>query len=331
MSTVGISHYRISAIKPNDFSIEYYDTLTKKGATRLASELNDDDIIDLFSQEDQRLIAYHAGKQETNLGKVRKNIKLAALEEKKYVFLIFVSLYTVIFFSSNLAGSTIISLGSIAGVPLAAPGAIFVYSLTFLFDSILTEIYGFSIVRRIYTTVALTSFVALVILSILAMLPTMTGHNYVRELVFSEANVLRVFVFSFASFLSAEFINTNIIARLKYYSRKKYGYNTKKEQNRIIVRFIIATAVGTFVDSVVFGIGVFLFVIPFKSILIIIATQYVIKLSYDIIACLFSSKIAMYIKRLEKTDIVELPSNRITDIVGFKIDADRCVNTFNTR
>ena len=325
------SHYKVSNINPNNFAVEYYDTLTKKSSSQTANKLNENDIIDLFSESDQRLIAFNAGKQESLLGKVRKNIKLAALEEKKYVFLLFVSLYTVIFFASNLAGSTIISLGSIGGIPLAAPGAIFVYSLTFLFDSILTEVYGFSIVRRIYTTVALTSLIALLILSVLAMLPTVNGHNYVRELVFSEAGVSRVFAFSFISFVVAEFVNTNIIARLKYYSREKHGLQEGKERGRIIIRFVIATAIGTFIDSVVFAFGVFLFVVPLKVILIIIMTQYVIKLSYDIVVCTFSSKLAMYIKRLEKTDIVELPSNKITNIVGFKIDSDRCVNAFSDK
>ena len=104
-----------------------------------------------------------------------------------------------------------------------------------------------------------------------------------------------------------------------------------KQRGRIIIRFIIATAIGTFIDSVVFAFGVFLFVVPLKVIFIIILTQYIIKLSYDVIVCTISSKITMYIKRLEKTDIVELPSNKITNIVGFKIDSDRCMNAFSDK
>lgn len=97
---------------------------------------------------------------------------------------------------------------------------------------------------------------------------------------------------------------------------------------RIIARFLIATSIGTMVDSLIFCFGVFLFVVPIQTILIVVMTQYVIKLSYDIVVCTFSSKVAIYIKHLEKTDIVELPSNKITNIVGFKIDSDRCVNSY---
>lgn len=245
--------------------------------------------------------------------------------------LIFVSLYTVIFFTSNISGSTLISLGSIAGINFIAPAAIFVYAFTFLIDSLLTEIYGFSIVRRIYSIVAMTSLIAVIALAILAMLPAAGGRNYIYELVFSGADILRTFIVSFVSFIIAEYINTNIIARLKYYSRKKHGMDHTRERRRIMSRFIIATSIGTLIDSIIFCFGVFLFVVPVKTILLIILTQYVIKLTYDIIACIFSSKIAMYIKRLEKTDIVELPSNKITNIVGFKIDSDRCVNAFSDK
>ena len=324
-------HYRVSHINPNTFVVEFYDTLTKKSSSQLASKLNADDIVDLFSESDQRLIAFNASREDSLFGKVKKNIKLSALEEKKYVFLIFVSLYTVIFFTSNISGSTLISLGSIAGINFIAPAAIFVYAFTFLIDSLLTEIYGFSIVRRIYSIVAMTSLIAVIALAILAMLPAAGGRNYIYELVFSGADILRTFIVSFVSFIIAEYINTNIIARLKYYSRKKHGMDHTRERRRIMSRFIIATSIGTLIDSVIFCFGVFLFVVPVKTILLIILTQYVIKLTYDIIACIFSSKIAMYIKRLEKTDIVELPSNKITNIVGFKIDSDRCVNAFSDK
>ena len=68
---------------------------------------------------------------------------------------------------------------------------------------------------------------------------------------------------------------------------------------RVMVRFITATSIGTLVDSFIFCFGVFLFVVPVKMILVIVATQYAIKLAYDIIACIFSSHISVYIKRLE--------------------------------
>lgn len=80
-------HYRVSHINPNTFVVEFYDTLTKKSSSQLASKLNADDIVDLFSESDQRLIAFNAGREDSLFGKVKKNIKLSALEEKKYVFL----------------------------------------------------------------------------------------------------------------------------------------------------------------------------------------------------------------------------------------------------
>ncbi|MBK2126370.1 VUT family protein [Fangia hongkongensis] len=321
-------HFKIGDIDPNAFSIEYYDTLTKKSATQGATKLFNDDILDLFSEVDQRTIAFHAGKEQALYGRQRKHIKSSALKDKKYIFLIFVSLYTVVFFTSNITGSTLVSLGSIGGVSLAVPAAIFIYAFTFLIDSILTEIYGFSIVRRIYTIVVFTSLLAIIALVILSLLPTVDGHNYIQELVFYGADILRTFVVSFISFIIAEYVNTNIIARMKYYSRRKHGIQPTKERRRIMVRFISATSIGTLVDSFIFCFGVFLFVVPVKTILVIVATQYTIKLCYDIIACIFSSKIALYIKRLEKTDIVELPSNNIAKMVGFKIDTERCSNDY---
>ena len=68
-------------------------------------------------------------------------------------------------------------------------------------------------------------------MALLASLPAIGGVNHVEQLMFKEANVLRVFAVSFASFIIAEFINTNIIARFKYYSRKKHGIEPKKEKN----------------------------------------------------------------------------------------------------
>ncbi|MFZ9034797.1 MAG: VUT family protein [Francisellaceae bacterium] len=322
-------HYKVSNIDPNTFSIEYYDTLTKKGTHVFASALYADDIIDLFSENDQRMVAYHAGKQEAFFGKKSNVIYSNRFMGKQYILIILVSLYAVIFFASNISGSTLIDLESITGIKLAVPMAIFIYAFTFLLDSILTEIYGFSIVRRIYTSIALCSLGILLILKLLSFLPTINDNNYVHDILFSQADIFRVFSFSFISFIISEYINSNLIARIKYHSRKKYGYEHHKEQRRIISRFLIASGIGTLIDSAIFCFGVFLFTYSVSFIFVIIATQYVIKLSYDILTCLISSKIAMYIKGLEKVDIVELPSNRITGVLGFKIDTKNSVNAFN--
>ncbi|WP_440683081.1 VUT family protein [Cysteiniphilum halobium] len=326
-----VSHYKISNIDVNSGKVEFYDTLTKKGSFVLASELYQQDRVDLFSEADQRIIAFYAGRQDTMFGKQRLVNQFKPKTTRQSSLIILVALYAVIFFVSNLTGSTLINLGSIGSVLIVAPAAIFVYSLTFLVDSLLTEIYGFSIVRRVYTAVALMSLFALLCLYGLSKLPAHNGGNYISELLFIKGNILRTFIVSFISFLVAEYINTSIISRLKYYSRKKYGFEETKERKRIIARFLIATSIGTMIDSLIFCFGVFLFVVPIQMILIVVMTQYVIKLSYDIVVCTFSSKLAMYIKRLEKTDIIELPSNKITNIVGFKIDSDRCVNAFSDK
>ncbi|WP_191092798.1 hypothetical protein [Cysteiniphilum sp. JM-1] len=42
------SHYKISNINPNNFTVEYYDTLTKRSSSQLANKLNENDIIDLL-------------------------------------------------------------------------------------------------------------------------------------------------------------------------------------------------------------------------------------------------------------------------------------------
>ena len=297
--------------------VDYVDTMTKRGDTAHAKQLYDSENFYHFDAESQRQIAFHAGcghasQAPTSLKKERSQLP-------GLFIIVFVSLYAVTYFSSNFIGSTVINLGRFHGFDFVVPAAVFLYSFTFRFYAIIAEVYGPSMCRFIYTIIAMVSMIVIILIFLVGQLPTL-GDNYIKAFLYnSNHNVLLVFLVSVTSFVCSQYLNATIVGRLKYIAYRRSGNAKQRHQSRIaiIYRFIGASLIATSIDSCIFCFGVFSFYLPLSVVAHIALTQFLFKVSYDIIFSPISSSIAIYAKRLDKIDVVELSPFTYKNVLDF--------------
>lgn len=292
--------------------IEYIDTLTRKGHINKAMDLYKSDLYEKFDDEGKKQIAFYAGVQHKGFGHRPLVIGQDKTSSTK-ILITLVTMYTVVFFSSNILGDTVFSLGDIFGYKVIAPLAVCLYALTFSIDSILAEVYGPKLTRWIYSIVCAVSAFSLFLLWVVAHIHTI-GPNIIKAHVFNRnSSVYLVFTASIFTFLLSQFINATCIGRMKYSSFK----NKNKSRKQIAFRFLTATFISTLADSLVFCLIVFSQKMGLYNSLGIALTQFTLKFLYDAILVMFITSLVVKIKKITKMDVVEKPKFSATGLLSY--------------
>ena len=214
---------------------------------------------------------------------------------KKVVFLgmLFVSFLIV----SNLTAFKIVELHLASGLAINFPAALIFFPLTYFFDDVLTEVYGFKMSRLIIWGGLFCSALMTICTWMAVQLPASplwdsnTGHGAkAYELVF--AGSLRIFLASITAYFFGEFVNSMVLAKLKVKTKGRY----------FSLRVICSTAVGAAIDNVIFCNIAFWHVMPLAMIWQIIFTQYLIKLSYEFLMLPMTYSLVNYLKKTDNID-----------------------------
>lgn len=207
--------------------------------------------------------------------------------------MLFVSFLTI----SNLTAFKIIEFHLFNGMAINFPAALVFFPLTYFFDDVLTEVYGFKMSRLIIwgglfcsTLMTLCTWVA-VQLPAAPLWDTNTNHgNQAYTLVFSGS--LRVFLASIIAYFFGEFINSSVLAKLKVITRGRY----------FSLRVMSSTAFGVGIDTIIFCSIAFWSILPGNIIWKIIFTQYVIKLAFEFIMLPVTWRLVDYLKKQDQID-----------------------------
>lgn len=218
-----------------------------------------------------------------------------ALATRRVIFMgmLFVSFLIV----SNLTAFKVVEIYLTKEFFINFPAALIFFPLTYFFDDILTEVYGFKVSRLIiWGGLACSAFVTF-FTWVAVQLPASpvwdanTNHGAsAYELVFSGS--LRIFLASIAAYFFGEFLNSIILARLKVLTAGKY----------FSLRVMSSTAVGAGVDSIIFCTIAFWNIMPAHIIWEIIVTQYLIKLVYEFIMLPVTYSLVRYLKKTDQID-----------------------------
>ena len=182
-------------------------------------------------------------------------------------------------------------------VILNFPAALIFFPLTYFFDDILTEVYGFKMSRLIIWGGFMCSMFVTFCTWTAVYLPaspiwdTNTNHGQsAYALVFQSSS--RVFIASVIAYFFGEFLNSTILAKLKVMTNGKF----------LFLRVISSTGIGAAVDSVIFCNIAFFNIMPNHIIWKMIITIYLFKVGYEIIALPITYLITAYLKRADKID-----------------------------
>lgn len=257
------------------------------------SELYQKKWLDNFSHEDVAHIAALYSAEQTNNLDLIKRFPIQTAANKSSVISVGI-LFTTFLILSNLAAFKIASFGSLS----FAAGLVF-FPLTYVFDDILTEVYGFKISRRIIWMALLANTIVFLGTWLTIYLTPSPYWPHQEAYATIYQGTLRVFVASVISYFFGEFANSIILAKLKVLT----------SGGRLWLRAITSTMIGVGIDTLLFTHIAFLFIIPYAGIWQIIGTMYLLKVLYEVCALPITYHVSNYLKRKDNVDHYDVKTN----------------------
>ena len=218
-------------------------------------------------------------------------------EKDSKFYNVFTAIFVTALVIAPLAASKFIAIG-----PLIISGATLVFPITFIFNDILTEVYGYKRARRIIWTGMACSIFSALIFFIVGVLPAPDFYQNQDAYMAILGVAPRIVFASLVAYFFSEFTNSFILSKMKYWHEGKRGLYQSG-------RFIFSTLVGEFVDSALFITIAFYGVLPTQELLITIASIWIAKTLYEIVALPITVPLTNTIKRIEKTDTIDFPES----------------------
>jgi uncharacterized integral membrane protein (TIGR00697 family) len=206
-------------------------------------------------------------------------------------------------FVTILLLSNVIGAGKIASVKLPLIGdwpfgaGILFFPLSYVIGDVLTEVYGYARARRcIWVGTAALVFMAFMSAVVVALPPAEGwGGQAAYEQVFGL--VPRIVLASMLAFWVGEFLNSIVLAKMKVWTAGKHLWT----------RTIGSTIVGEGADSLIFYPVAFLGAPGFSTALVvkIMITQWVLKVSWEVLLTPVTYAAVGYLKRREGVDVFD--------------------------
>lgn len=210
----------------------------------------------------------------------------------RYKFLVVLSvIFTTLMLVSNLLSTKLIS---IHGVTLT--GAILVYPLSYIFNYIITDTYGYQNARR----VALSVIVALIIFNIsiyvTMRLPASPYWHLQQQFSAVFGQMARTCFAATVSFSVEIFIASYLIQKIKIY------YNGGRLFRRLFSALLISESINTGLFCIIAFVGVW----PLVAMVKFLMLSYLIKIMYELsVYRLVTKPVITYIKAKERMDIMD--------------------------
>ncbi|MGB5076770.1 MAG: queuosine precursor transporter [Sphingorhabdus sp.] len=212
--------------------------------------------------------------------------------------------FVAILLLSNVIGAAKPAAVSVGGEEWVFGAGILFFPLGYVIGDILTEVYGYARARRViwagFAGLLFMAFMSWVVVS----LPPAQGWDgqSAYESVFGQ--VWRIVFASIAAFWAGEFVNSYVMARMKIWTQGKHLWS----------RTIGSTFVGQGVDSLIFYPLAFWGVWENKVVLTVMLTNWLLKLTWEIVLTPVTYATVGWLKRREGVDIFD----QGTDFTPFK-------------
>jgi queuosine precursor transporter len=197
-------------------------------------------------------------------------------------------------FISALICANIISVKLIAVGNWYVPAGVIIFPLSYIFGDVLTEVYGYKAARRVIWLGFLCNLLVVAAIWVAGLWPGapfwQDQQAYDTILGFTP----RLLLASFLAYLVGEFANSVVLARLKIVTDGRWLWT----------RTIGSTLVGEGLDSLIF-ITVAFAGLPNFDLGTTIVTQWLIKVTYEVVATPFTYLVVGFLKRTEGIDVYD--------------------------
>jgi uncharacterized integral membrane protein (TIGR00697 family) len=213
-------------------------------------------------------------------------------------------------FVTILLLSNVIGAGKVATVDLPGIGAwpfgagILFFPISYVLGDVLTEVYGYARARRcIWAGTAALLFMAAMSWVVVALPPADSWAGQAAyESVFGQ--VPRIVLASIIAFWAGEFVNSLVLAKMKLWTKGRHLWT----------RTVGSTLAGQGVDSLIFYPLAFWGVWEGDTLLLVLATQWALKVGWEVLLTPLTYALVGFLKRREGVDVYD----RGTDFTPFR-------------
>jgi len=206
--------------------------------------------------------------------------------------------FVAIILLSNVLGAGKVAVVNLPGIGLWPFGAgILFFPISYVIGDVLTEVYGYAHARRvIWAGFVALAFMAFMSWVVVALPPSPDWKNQpAYEQIFGQ--VRRIVLASVIAFWAGEFVNSYVMARMKIWTKGRYLW----------ARTIGSTIAGEGVDSLIFYPVAFLNAEGWTNALVlkVLVTQWVLKVSWEVLLTPVTYLVVDFLKRREGVDIFD--------------------------
>lgn len=217
------------------------------------------------------------------------------------------ALFVAVLLISNIASSAkVVDLGfSIVGLRLSFDGGTLLFPLSYIFDDILTEVYGYARARRVIWIGFAASLLMSLCFAVLSALPadgtwaTYAGNTQFNTIL-GGVSTGAIILASLAAYACGEFSNSYVLAKMKLWTEGKFLWT----------RTIGSTLVGEGLDTMVFvTIATALGVFPWSLYGTLLLSNYLFKVTIEVILTPCTYGAVGFLKRQENVDFYDRGTN----------------------
>ncbi|OFW62597.1 MAG: transporter [Actinobacteria bacterium RBG_19FT_COMBO_36_27] len=214
--------------------------------------------------------------------------------ERFRYFDLITGLFVAVLLISNIASTKIVEIWK-----FTFDGGTILFPLSYIFGDILTEVYGYKKSRRVIWIGFFCALLMSLTLSLIGLIKPAGGWEHQEAYMAILGQTPRIVTASLIAYFAGEFSNSYILARMKVLTKGRW----------LFARTIGSTIVGEGIDTVIFVIIAFLGVYDNRLVLFIIISNYIFKVSLEIIFTPVTYKVVRFLKRTEKVDWFDYKTN----------------------
>ena len=158
---------------------------------------------------------------------------------------------------------------------IVTTGGFFIFPITYILSDVFSEVYGYKWSRITCYMGFLANLIAVVIFTMVIHTPSPIYFENTEAFSIVLGNTPRILFASLTAFILGDFVNDKIFAKMKLKHQNDHkGFG---------IRAILSSLFGEMTDSLVFYPLCFFGQLPFQTLLIMMATETVIKTSYEVV------------------------------------------------
>jgi len=211
----------------------------------------------------------------------------------RYYDLVMASFVAVLMIS-NVASSKILVFG-----PFTFDGGTLLFPVSYIFNDVLTEVYGYARARRVIWAGFGAAFLMALVFALVGALPAAEGweHQEAYEAILGVTP--RIVAGSLIAYWAGSFSNAWVMARMKVLTRGRWLWS----------RTIASTLLGEGVDTLLFCLIAFYGALPLGLLGKVVLSNYIFKCALEAVMTPVTYRVVNGLKRAEGEDYYDLGTN----------------------